>query len=44
MWLLQKKIVETKEGRLAKHENISGIEIPLSKNIHGRILAKDLKR
>ncbi|MEK7459558.1 MAG: DNA-directed RNA polymerase subunit beta', partial [Patescibacteria group bacterium] len=33
----------TKEGRLAKHENISGIEIPLSKNIHGRILAKDLK-
>ncbi len=33
----------TKEGKLMKSENISGIEIPLSKNIHGRILAQDLK-
>jgi DNA-directed RNA polymerase subunit beta' len=33
----------TKEGKLVSHENISGIEIPLSKNIRGRVLASDLK-
>ncbi|MBP6883756.1 MAG: DNA-directed RNA polymerase subunit beta' [Candidatus Pacebacteria bacterium] len=33
----------TKEGKLVTKENISGIEIPLAKNIHGRILAADLK-
>ncbi|MES3031893.1 MAG: DNA-directed RNA polymerase subunit beta' [Patescibacteria group bacterium] len=33
----------TKEGKLVSRENISGIEIPLSKNIRGRILAGDLK-
>ena len=33
----------TKEGKTVSHENISGIEIPLSKNIRGRILAGDLK-
>ena len=32
-----------KEGKRVSAENISGIEIPLSKNIHGRILAEDLK-
>jgi len=33
----------TKEGKLVTKENISGVEIPLSKNITGRILAADLK-
>ncbi len=33
----------TKEGKIVSRENISGIEIPLSKNIRGRILAGDLK-
>ena len=33
----------TKEGKIVTKENISGIEIPLSKNIRGRILAGDLK-
>ncbi len=33
----------TKEGKIVKRENISGIEIPLSKNIRGRVLASDLK-
>lgn len=33
----------TKEGKMVTRENISGIEIPLSKNIRGRVLASDLK-
>jgi len=33
----------TKEGKMVSRENVSGIEIPLSKNIRGRILAADLK-
>ncbi len=33
----------TKDGKIVTRENISGIEIPLSKNISGRILAGDLK-
>jgi DNA-directed RNA polymerase subunit beta' len=33
----------TKEGKIMRKENISGIEIPLSKNIRGRVLAGDLK-
>ena len=33
----------TKDGKIVKKENISGIEIPLAKNISGRILAGDLK-
>ena len=33
----------TKEGKMVSKENISGIEIPLSKNIRGRVLAGDLK-
>ena len=33
----------TKEGKIITRENISGIEIPLSKNIRGRVLAEDLK-
>jgi len=33
----------TKEGKLVRRENISGIEIPLAKNIHGRVLSADLK-
>ncbi|HNW71579.1 MAG TPA: DNA-directed RNA polymerase subunit beta' [Candidatus Paceibacterota bacterium] len=33
----------TKEGKIVKRENISGIEIPLSKNLRGRVLAADLK-
>ena len=33
----------TKEGKMVTKENISGIEIPLSKNIRGRVLAADLK-
>jgi DNA-directed RNA polymerase subunit beta' len=33
----------TKEGKIVSQENISGIEIPLSKNIRGSVLAGDLK-
>jgi DNA-directed RNA polymerase subunit beta' len=33
----------TKDGKMVSHENISGIEIPLAKNINGRVLAEDLK-
>ena len=33
----------TKEGKIVGKENISGIEISLSKNIRGRVLAADLK-
>ncbi len=33
----------TKEGKMVTKENISGVEIPLSKNIRGRVLAADLK-
>ncbi|PJC49297.1 DNA-directed RNA polymerase subunit beta' [Candidatus Nomurabacteria bacterium CG_4_9_14_0_2_um_filter_32_10] len=33
----------TKNGKIVTRENISGIEIPLSKNIRGRVLAGDLK-
>ncbi|MCX6752263.1 MAG: DNA-directed RNA polymerase subunit beta' [Candidatus Nomurabacteria bacterium] len=33
----------TKEGRMVRSEDISGIKIPLSKNIRGRVLAADLK-
>jgi len=33
----------TKEGKVVTKENISGIEIPLSKNVRGRVLAGDLK-
>lgn len=33
----------TKEGKMITKENISGIEISLSKNIRGRVLAADLK-
>ncbi|TSC77676.1 MAG: DNA-directed RNA polymerase subunit beta' [Parcubacteria group bacterium Gr01-1014_24] len=33
----------TKEGKMVTRENISGIEIPLSKNVRGRVLAGDLK-
>ena len=33
----------TREGKIVVKENISGIEIALSKNIRGRILASDLK-
>jgi len=33
----------TKEGRIVTEEDISGIKIPLSKNIRGRVLAGDLK-
>jgi len=33
----------TKEGKLVGAENISGIEIPFAKNIHGRILAEDIE-
>ncbi len=33
----------TKDGIMVSRENISGIEIPLSKNLRGRVLAADLK-
>ena len=33
----------TREGKIVSKENISGIEISLSKNIRGRVLAGDLK-
>jgi len=32
----------TKDGRVVKRENVSGFDIALSKNIKGRILAKDI--
>ncbi|MFA6297387.1 MAG: DNA-directed RNA polymerase subunit beta', partial [Candidatus Paceibacterota bacterium] len=41
--VITEKDCGTKEGKIVTKENISGIEIPLSKNIRGRILAKDLK-
>jgi DNA-directed RNA polymerase subunit beta' len=33
----------TKAGKIVRKENVSGVEIPLSKNIRGRVLAEDLK-
>jgi len=33
----------TKEGKIAQKDNVSGIEIPLAKNLYGRVLATDLK-
>lgn len=33
----------TKDGKMMRHENILGVDIPLSKNIRGRVLAADLK-
>src|SRR4029079_2941978 len=33
----------TKEGKNVTRENISGIDIPISKNLRGRVLAADLK-
>ncbi len=33
----------TKEGKLVSGENISGVIIPFSKNLRGRVLAADLK-
>ena len=33
----------TKEGKIVSRENILGIEIPLAKNLRGRILGADLK-
>jgi len=33
----------TREGKLVRKENISGVEISLSKNIRGRVLAADIK-
>jgi DNA-directed RNA polymerase subunit beta' len=33
----------TKEGKIVSKENISGVEIALSKNIRGRVLAGDIK-
>jgi DNA-directed RNA polymerase subunit beta' len=33
----------TKEGRWTTKENISGIEIPISRGVRGRVLAADLK-
>ncbi|OGI60077.1 DNA-directed RNA polymerase subunit beta' [Candidatus Nomurabacteria bacterium RIFCSPHIGHO2_01_FULL_37_25] len=41
--VITEKDCGTKEGKIITRENISGIEIPLSKNIHGRILGTDLK-
>jgi len=41
--VITEKDCGTKEGKTVRKENISGIEIPLSKNIRGRILAEDLK-
>jgi DNA-directed RNA polymerase subunit beta' len=40
--VITEKDCGTKEGKIVTKENISGIEIPLSKNIRGRILASDL--
>ncbi|MFH1608606.1 MAG: DNA-directed RNA polymerase subunit beta' [Patescibacteria group bacterium] len=33
----------TKDGKIVRKENVSGVEISLSKNIRGRVLASDLK-
>lgn len=33
----------TKEYKVATRDNVSGIEIPLAKNLYGRVLAADLK-
>ena len=33
----------TKEGKFATADNVLGVEIPISKNLRGRILAADLK-
>ncbi|MFA6258370.1 MAG: DNA-directed RNA polymerase subunit beta', partial [Candidatus Paceibacterota bacterium] len=41
--VITEKDCGTKEGKLVKKENISGIEIPFSKNLQGRVLAEDLK-
>src|SRR3989339_794035 len=41
--VITEKDCGTKEGKVVSRENISGIEIPLSKNISGRVLAGDLK-
>jgi len=41
--VITEKDCGTKEGKIVKKENVSGIEIPLSKNIRGRILGEDLK-
>ncbi len=34
---------KTKEGRYAQKDNVMGIEIPLSKNLRGRIVLEDVK-
>ncbi len=41
--VITEKDCGTKEGKMVGREDISGLEIPLSKNISGRILAEDLK-
>jgi DNA-directed RNA polymerase subunit beta' len=41
--VITEKDCGTKEGKIVRKESISGIEIPLSKNIRGRVLAEDLK-
>ena len=41
--VITEKDCGTKEGKIVTKENISGIEIALSKNIRGRVLAGDLK-
>jgi DNA-directed RNA polymerase subunit beta' len=41
--VITEKDCGTKDGKTVRKENISGIEISLAKNIHGRILAEDLK-
>ncbi|MFA6397543.1 MAG: DNA-directed RNA polymerase subunit beta' [Candidatus Paceibacterota bacterium] len=33
----------TKDGKWVSKENILGVEIPLSKNVHGRVLGADIK-
>ena len=41
--VITEKDCGTKEGIIVSKEDISGIQIPLSKNIRGRVLAGDLK-
>jgi DNA-directed RNA polymerase subunit beta' len=41
--VITEKDCGTKEGKIVTRENISGIEIPLSKNLRGRVLGADLK-
>jgi DNA-directed RNA polymerase subunit beta' len=41
--VITEKDCGTKEGRSVTHSNFFGIEVPLSKGIHGRVLAADLK-